>query len=241
MGILARWGGLSPFLSSALPRCTHGPVQLFIFSYWGCSIHWLAHLLCSIGVRQHLFEERNVAFHWQSSKNAGDIMKTFKRQRYSWVRWRTPSKQNNSHDEWQDLSAATSTSTHHLDTGERRGAWITLSAGKWSRDPIRRSFILKVPAEQWLQACEMWPFLQRQDRRVGASCFEEVAVTMGRLGESSQRSQCNYPKSVKSKMARWSTLCWNRRWSHLDFRELRPWPVCCLSLHDTYVCSPQFF
>lgn len=72
MGILARLGGLSPFLSSALPCCTHGPVQLFIFSHWDCSIQGLSHLLGSIGVRQHLFEERNVAFHWQSSKNAAE-------------------------------------------------------------------------------------------------------------------------------------------------------------------------
>lgn len=85
MGILARKGGLSPFCSSALPHCTHRPMQLFIFSYWGCSIHWLSHLLCSIGVRQHLFEERNVAFHWWSSKNAAETIKNLPSKRYSWA------------------------------------------------------------------------------------------------------------------------------------------------------------
>lgn len=142
MGILARWGGLSPFLSSALPHCTLGPMQLFIFSYWGCSIHWLSHLLCSIGVRQHLFEERNVAFHWQSSKNAEEIIKSFKKKKYSWAWRKVTSKANNGSRGWQDFSALlTGTSTHHLDIMEWRSTWMRHNAKKGSGGPIRRSFI----------------------------------------------------------------------------------------------------
>lgn len=165
MGILARWGGLSPFLSSTLPRCTHGPMQLFIFSYWGCSIHWLSHLLCSIGVRQHLFGERNVAFHWQSSKNAEEIIKLFKGKGTA---EREGERLQTRQCRVTGYSAVMSISTHHLDTTKWRSVWITHNARKWSRDPIRRSFIrpaflTETPCRTMKRSpdsCKMRPVLQ---------------------------------------------------------------------------------
>ena len=125
-------------------------MQLFIFSHWGCSIQWLSHLLCSIGVRQHLFGERNVALHWQSSKNAEEIIKCCLKEEVQLSVWENKCEANTL--DRQGFSVMMSISTHHLHTSKWGSTWPSHTMlGKLSRDPLRRSVLslLKLPVEQW--------------------------------------------------------------------------------------------
>lgn len=121
-------------------------------------------------MRQHLFGERNVAFHWQSSKNAEEIIKTFKRKkRYSWARRRR----------WRQrptaaagtgrivLTLLMSVSTHHLDIRKWRSTWMRHSAKKKKKKSGAgvlggHSFAAESPCRTMTHPTKTWPVLQPQ-------------------------------------------------------------------------------